>query len=151
MRVIYVDRKRCFLAGKITEVRFKKYKRLQNFTLRAQDGNILVGPNNSGKSSILDAFRLLEAGMRYSRNKRPSLLSTPNGVFDGYEIPESSCPFHLTNAVTNYDDDEAAIEFDHENGATAHLRVTNDRTVLFLSTIEVDVSALPSSLEKPFR
>lgn len=135
------------MAGKITEVRFKKYKRLQNFTLRAQNGNILVGPNNSGKSSILDAFRLLEAGMRYSRNKRPSLLSTPNGVFDGYKIPESSCPFHLTNAVTNYDDDEAVIEFDHENGATAHLRVTNDRTVFFF----VDDRGRRFSTSKQFR
>lgn len=90
-----------------------------------------MGPNNSGKSSILDAFRLLDAGLRYSRQKRPTLISTTKGVFDGYELPESACPFHLANVVTNYGDEEATIEFDHENGATAHLCLSNDRTVRF--------------------
>ncbi|MCE8440164.1 ATP-dependent nuclease, partial [Rhodovulum sulfidophilum] len=133
--------------SKITAIRFRNYKRLQNFTLRAQDGNILVGPNNSGKSSILDAFRLLEAGIRYSRRKRPSLLNTPEGVFDGYEIPEAACPFHLVNVITNYDDNEAVIEFDHENGATAHLRLTNDRTVRFF----IDARGRRFGTSKQFR
>lgn len=119
------------MTGKITAIRFKNYKRLRNFTLRARQGNILVSPNNSGKSSILDAFRLLEAGIRYSRRKRPSLMNTSEGFFDGYEIPESACPFHLTNVVTDYDDNEATIEFDHENGSTAHLCLSNNRTVRF--------------------
>lgn len=119
------------MTGKITEVRFRNYKRLANFSIRAQQGNILVGPNNSGKSSILDAFRLLDAAIRYTGQRRPSLVSSEKGVFDGYEIPESAFPFHLTNVVTNYGDIEASIEFDHENGATAHLCLSNDRSVRF--------------------
>jgi AAA15 family ATPase/GTPase len=120
------------LVGKILAIRFQNYKRLKNFSIRAQQGNIFVGPNNSGKSSILDAFRLLEAGLRYSRSKRPRLLDTPAGIFDGYEVPESACPFHLTNAITNYGDEDAIIEFDHENGSTAIITLNNDRSVRFI-------------------
>lgn len=118
------------MAGSITTIRFRNYKRLKNFSVHARRGNIFVGPNNSGKSSILDAFRLLEAGLRYTRSRRPQIFNTSLGVFDGYEIPESACPFHLANAITNYGDD-ACIEFDHENGATAHIRITSDRTIRF--------------------
>ena len=135
------------MSGKISTIKFKNYKRLQNLTLRAEDGNILVGPNNSGKSSILDAFRLLEAGLRYSRHKRPSMLNTAEGYFPGYEIPEQSCPFHLTNVVTNYGDDEACIEFEHENGTKAHLRLGNDRTVRFF----IDAGRKRLTTSKNFR
>lgn len=134
------------MSSNITAIRFTNYKRLRNFTLRAQRGNILVGPNNSGKSSILDAFRLLEAGLRYSRRKRPSLINTSDGVYDGYEIPESACPFHLTNVISDYGDDEATIEFDHENGATAHLRLSNDRMVRFF----IDAGGRRLSTSKQF-
>lgn len=135
------------MAGKITAIRFRNYKRLKNFSVRAQQGNIFVGPNNSGKSSILDAFRLLEAGLRFSRSKRPQLLNTPTGVFDGYEIPESACPFHLANAVTNYGDEEAIIEFDHENGSTAHIILSNERPVRFF----IDANGKRFGTSKQFR
>lgn len=117
--------------GIITTIKFQNYKRLRNFTVRAQRGNVFVGPNNSGKSSILDAFRLLEACFRYTRNQRPVLLDTEEGVFDGYRVPETASPFHLANAITNYGDEDACIDFVHENGATAHIRLSADRTLRF--------------------
>jgi len=121
----------CSLSNLLTAIRFRNYKRLRNFSVRAQKGNIFVGPNNSGKSSILDGFRLLEASLRYSQRRRPEILDLPNGVFDGYEIPESACPFHLANVVTNYGDDDAVIEFDHKNGSTAYIHWANDRLIRF--------------------
>lgn len=115
--------------------------------VRAQTGNILVGPNNSGKSSILDAFRLLEACLRYTRSKKPVLLNTTNGVFDGYKVPETASPFHLANAITNYGDDDACIEFTHANGSTAHIRLAADRTLRFF----IDCNGRRFSTSKQFR
>lgn len=135
------------MSGRIASIRFRNYKRLKNFSFRTQRGNIFVGPNNSGKSSILDAFRLLDACLRYTQNKRLQLLDTPLGFFDGYEIPESACPFHLANVVTNYADEDACIEFDHENGATAHIRLANDRTIRFF----IDAGGRRFSTSNKFR
>lgn len=135
------------MAGVITNIKFQNYKRLRNFSIRAQSGNIFVGPNNSGKSSILDAFRLLEACFRYSRSKRPVLLDTPEGVFDGYQVPETACPFHLANAITNYGDEEACIEFVHDNGAKAHIRLLADRTLRFF----IDAEGKRFSTSKQFQ
>ena len=72
---------------------FRKFTR---FSLRLRNGNILVGPNNSGKSSLLDAFRVLEACLRHTRTRNPTLIEIPDqGVFDGYEVPQSVLPFSL--------------------------------------------------------
>ena len=73
-------------------------------------------------------------------------MNTADGTFYGYELPESACPFHLANVVTNYDDKDATIEFDHENGATAHLCLSNDRTVRFY----IDAEGRPVFTSKKF-
>ena len=92
---------------KIELINFRKFVR---FNLRLHAGNVLVGPNNSGKSSILDAFRLLEACLRHARSRNPVLIDVPGqGVFDGYEVPQSVLPFSLANATYNYSDEDAVL------------------------------------------
>ena len=45
---------------------FKRFKAFESFTLNLRHFNIMVGPNNAGKSTILAAFRILAAGLRKS-------------------------------------------------------------------------------------
>ena len=45
-------------------VDFNRFKAFETFTLHLRHFNILVGPNNAGKSTILTAFRILAAAMR---------------------------------------------------------------------------------------
>ena len=45
---------------RITSVHFKKYKAFENFSISLQDFNVLVGPNNAGKSSVLRALSLMQ-------------------------------------------------------------------------------------------
>lgn len=44
-----------------TSVAFHNYKAFQQFSISLDDINILVGPNNSGKSTVIGAFRILGA------------------------------------------------------------------------------------------
>ena len=115
----------------IRSISLFNFKRFDKFTVRAQSGNVLVGPNNSGKSSILDALRLLDAGIRYSRAKRPMLLDTKHGYFDGFKIPEKSLPFSLSNITKDYNAEDAEIVIEHENSAKAYLLLHPDREVRF--------------------
>ena len=46
----------------IASVRFSNFKALSSYSVPLQSMNVLVGPNNSGKSTILSAFRVLEDG-----------------------------------------------------------------------------------------
>ncbi|HSU83606.1 MAG TPA: AAA family ATPase, partial [Thermoanaerobaculia bacterium] len=41
----------------ITSVEFRNFKAFSHFSISLQSLNILVGPNNCGKSTILGAFR----------------------------------------------------------------------------------------------
>jgi len=43
----------------ISSIHFENFKVLENFSISLKKINILVGINNSGKSTILDALRIL--------------------------------------------------------------------------------------------
>lgn len=78
--------------------------------------NILVGPNNCGKSTILGVFRVLDAGLRRARAKRPEILEGPDGHNRGYPIPDDSIPISLENAHTDYSEAETTVRFRLSNG-----------------------------------
>jgi hypothetical protein len=56
----------------LREWSFATLKALEDFSLALRDVNILVGPNNSGKSTIISALRVLDSGIRFARNRAPS-------------------------------------------------------------------------------
>ena len=116
----------------LKQVRLANFRRFVSFSIKLGPGNILVGPNNSGKSSILDAFRLLEVCLRHTKTRNPVLLEIGGkGVFDGYEIPDTVFPFSLANVTHNYSDDPASLEFHHQNGAVATILLHPDRLTRF--------------------
>ena len=97
----------------ITSVQFQNFKALANFSISLDHMNILVGPNNSGKSTVISAFRVLAIGLRRAAAFRPELTgSHPLG----YRIPRNRLPITLENAQTDYQDVEATITFRLTNG-----------------------------------
>ncbi len=67
-----------------TSVRFRNYKALKNFSVSLRRLNVLVGPNNCGKSTILGAFRILAEGIRRARFRKPELIRLDGGTDWGY-------------------------------------------------------------------
>lgn len=111
----------------ITSAEFRSYKAFLHFSLRLQPMNILVGPNNCGKSTLLGAFRLLEAGLRRARSKSPVLVPGPNGNRFGYPIPEDSLPISVENIHTNYDRAETSVLFRFSNKNRLQLYFPEER------------------------
>ncbi|AIQ13396.1 ATP-dependent nuclease [Paenibacillus durus] len=100
----------------ITTVDFKNFKALRSYTLRLQHMNILVGPNNSGKSTIISAFRALGVGIRQGFSKKASLVQGPNSERYGYPISEESLPMSLENVHTDYAEIDSSVTFKLSNG-----------------------------------
>ena len=103
---------------RITSVRFSRYKALREFSLALDRFNILVGPNNSGKSTILGAFRILAEAIRKARTKSPTFVVGPQGDTRGYEISLGNVPVATENVFHNYDEDQpASVTFRVSTGA----------------------------------
>lgn len=100
-----------------TSVRFSNYKAFKKFSVSLRKFNILVGPNNSGKSTILGAFRILAEGVRKARSRKPALFDI-NGVNTwAYRIDLNDLPVSTENVFTDYDESNpATIDFRLSNG-----------------------------------
>ncbi|KAA3600870.1 MAG: AAA family ATPase [Calditrichaeota bacterium] len=78
----------------ITKISIKNFKKLKNINFELGNEVVLVGPNNSGKTSILQALTLWEIGMRKwnenGRNKTASQRkAVPINRLDLFSLPIS--------------------------------------------------------------
>jgi len=101
------------MQDRFTRVQFRNYKALKRFSVSLSDFNVLVGPNNAGKSTIVGAFRILSEGIRKARSRKPTYIDHPAVKASGYIVPLEGLPVATENIFTNYDESEpATIEFD---------------------------------------
>lgn len=102
---------------RIKKIHFSHYKAFQNFTIHFSDFDVLVGPNNAGKSTVLGAFRLLSEGLKKANARRAELIEGPEGQGWGYVLDLDGIPVSLENVFFDYDESQPAkITFHLENG-----------------------------------
>lgn len=99
------------------QVRFHRYKGFKQYAVSLTRFNVLVGPNNCGKSTIVGAFRILSEAMRKARARRPQKVAGPDGSTLGYVVDTASISEATENVFYDYDDSEpATIRFKLSNG-----------------------------------
>jgi len=100
-----------------TSVKFYSFKAFKNFSVSLRNMNILVGPNNCGKSTIISAFRILEVGLRQAFSKKAIQIPSYNGGHTlGHHIPIEHIPVAIENVHTDYEEIDSKIEFRISNG-----------------------------------
>jgi energy-coupling factor transporter ATP-binding protein EcfA2 len=134
----------------ITSVQFKNYKALRNFSIKLTQRNILVGPNNFGKSTIIGAFRVLAEGLRKARSKSPEFIFFDGSRQRGYRIPEESIAISTENVHTNYEDVDSSVTFRISNGNQLHLIFPNEGGCLLIPETERSLIASPKSFKEAF-
>lgn len=103
-------------------VEFRRFKAFRNYRVDLRDFNVLVGPNNAGKSTVIAAFRILAAAMRKAQSRRAEIVVGPLGPTRGYHIDMRPISVAEENIFFNYDDDEPAfIKFTLSNDFTLTL------------------------------
>lgn len=102
----------------ITSIRFKNYKSFSQFSISLNEFNILVGPNNAGKSTVIGALKILSEGIRKAKSKKPEYIYNPEGLqVLGYKIDLTQVPVAIENVFHNYDEDSpATIRFRLSSG-----------------------------------
>jgi energy-coupling factor transporter ATP-binding protein EcfA2 len=96
------------LQSRFVSVKFRNYKALKNYSIRLRSMNVLVGPNNAGKSTILGAFRILAEGVRKAASRSPEPVRIERKQVWGYRISLEDLPISTENVFTDYDDSEPA-------------------------------------------
>ncbi|MHA1876655.1 MAG: AAA family ATPase, partial [Promethearchaeota archaeon] len=95
---------------RVTSIRYTNYKCFKNFSVALREFNILVGPNNSGKSTIIGSLKILAEGLRKANSRKAINIIGPDGVnILGYEIDLKQVPVATENVFYNYDDSSPAI------------------------------------------
>ena len=94
----------------ITNVKYLNYKSFGQFSITLNSFNILVGPNNAGKSTVIGSLKILAEGIRKAKSKRPTLIKSPEGNdIYGYEIDLNQVPVATENVFHNYEEDTPAV------------------------------------------
>ena len=93
----------------INSISFRNYKAFRRYGLTLHDFNVLVGPNNAGKSTIIGALRILSEGIRKARAKNPEWVEGAKGKQKGYAIELKGLPVSTENVFHDYDESEPAV------------------------------------------
>jgi len=117
---------------KITQIRVDGYKNLINAELNLGDFNVLVGPNNSGKSNFLKATQLLWPICFGDQESRKQVFSSPRSYF-----PQRSPICHL-DAYANR---PISIGFTFEHKINDELWIVDYSVIIQCSIGEEDSNA----------
>jgi AAA15 family ATPase/GTPase len=134
----------------ITSIKFINYKSFKQFSVSLNDFNILVGPNNAGKSTVIGAIKILSEGLRKARARKPVLIDDPKGnqIF-GYELDLSQVPVATENVFYNYDDSiPAIIRFRLSDGSYLQVFFPEQRVCYFNYESSKTIVRSPSEFKK---
>lgn len=115
---------------KVKRIELEGFKQFERLDIACREVNVFVGPNNAGKSTVLDALRICSDVLRFSRRQRPQIVGHEDlGVCATYYIDHSSISVPLANVTRNYRDDRAKIRIVAENDNRLEISLTHDGQV----------------------
>lgn len=90
-------------------VEFRRFKAFETFRIDLRRFNVLVGPNNAGKSTIIAAFRILSEGLRKATSRKAEMIQGPSGRVYGHNVDLRGASIAEENIFFDYHDDEPAL------------------------------------------
>jgi energy-coupling factor transporter ATP-binding protein EcfA2 len=133
-----------------TLVEFRNFKAFERFSVTLQDMNVLVGPNNSGKSTVIGAFRALAVALRRARAKSPERVTVGEQEHLGYHVPADGIPISLENVHTDYCDLDSSVVFRLSNKNRLRLHFPREGGCIMVTDTEGPTPRSPSSFRNAF-
>ena len=133
-------------------VDFHRFKGFEQFSIELRAFNVLVGPNNAGKSTILAAFRILSAAIRRAESRKAEMVRGPNGAVYGHKIELGAISVAEENLFYNYDDDEAAwVRFRLSSGNSLLLYFPEREVCYLIPDAHGRPCSSPATFKKTFK
>ena len=134
----------------ITSVQFSGYKALRRLSLRLGAFNVLVGPNNCGKSTVIGAFRVLEVAMRRARARKAEFYDGPGPNTRGWNITPDTLPVSLENVHSDLEHARSTVLFRLSNKNTLLLDFPEDGGCFLFADTPGRHVATPTQFRKAF-
>lgn len=138
------------LKARIRRIDFSNFKAFGSYSLLLGEMNILVGPNNSGKSTIIGALRTLDAAVRFARTRTPSRVFIGETIVIGYRVPSESVPISLENVQTDYNGVESRVTFHLNNGNSLELLFPDDGGCVLIPKMDSGVVTSIATFKREF-
>jgi hypothetical protein len=135
---------------RIASVQFSQFKALARYSISLERLNILVGPNNSGKSTVIGAFRALAQGLRVANSKSPTRVDLSSGHRIGYRLNESTLPISLENVHTDYSSTDSSVTFSLSNRNRLHLVFPRDQGCFLIPEVPGETIRTVGHFKKQF-
>jgi hypothetical protein len=114
----------------IKSLEFFDFKTHAHFGISAKRKNVLVGPNNIGKSTSLDALRIAFDVLRFANRRKPEIKSQgADGVCATYLVPPTVIQTDLRYCVHNFGNGPARIHLKIDNGSILKMNIPPDGDV----------------------
>jgi energy-coupling factor transporter ATP-binding protein EcfA2 len=111
---------------------FRNFKALRDFSVSLREMNVFVGPNNSGKSTVLDGFRALASALRFAKRfKAAPVPAAGEHPRMGYLVPDTQLPISTLNIHSDYRETDSSVVFTLETGDKLNLLFKPDRRCIF--------------------
>lgn len=137
---------------RFTTVEFKRFKAFESFRVDLRKFNVLVGPNNAGKSTIIAAFRILSEAMRRASSRKAEILQGPTGSVYGHVVDLKSAAIAEENLFFDYRDDEPAfIKFSLSSQNTLTLYFPEQGSCYLILDAQGKSCTTPSAFKSNFR
>ena len=135
-----------------TSVKFRNFKAFKSYSVTLKEFNVLVGPNNAGKSTIIGAFRILSEGIRKALARKPEFINALDNSTWGYRVSLADLPISTENVFHNYEDSEpVVVQFRLTNGNILYLFFASiDECYMTCSTSSGKVVRTPSDFAREF-
>lgn len=113
--------------------------------------NLLVGPNNAGKSTILNAFRVIAAGIRRANARRAEVIEGPERETWGHVIQTDDIPMSFENVHNNYDTSRpATVTFNLSNRNKLIIYFGTDGQCVMIPEAQTGSIHTPTAFRKHF-
>jgi predicted ATP-dependent endonuclease of OLD family len=116
----------------IKSIEISNYKAFKRFSVVLDIYNILSGSNNSGKSTIIGALKLLNLGLLKARSRKSEVINVRGKFVTGYNLPKEDVSVSLENAKSDYSDENVSIIFNLSNGNSLELYLSDGENFVLL-------------------
>ena len=113
----------------IVAIQLKNFKKFRSFRVDCRVTNILTGRNNAGKSSILDALRVLHDVLKFAFRRKPELSEFEGRSCASFTLATSALKIPISNITWNYSNEPASIRTSLRNGSQFAILLHPDQPI----------------------